>query len=149
VPIKPENAARYPANWNHLAREAKERSGWKCVHMGCGARQYAVGVWEGDVWHELGHVGHELFGAYKDARQMAAEIQWERCGDEPNAAPKVIVIVLTTAHLDHEPENCAPENLAPMCQRHHLAYDAKHHAETAYTTRKAKANTLDLFEAKA
>jgi hypothetical protein len=56
-----------------------------------------------------------------------------------------LVIVLTVAHLNHEPEDCRPENLAAMCQRHHLAYDAHHHKQTAYRTRKAAACTGDLF----
>jgi len=56
----------------------------------------------------------------------------------------VIVIVLTTAHLNHDPTDCRPENLAAMCQRHHLQYDQRHHNETAYMSRKARANTQDL-----
>ena len=43
------------------------------------------------------------------------------------------------------PENCDTENLRHWCQRCHLVYDGKHHAETAYMTRKAKSNTVDLF----
>ncbi len=53
-------------------------------------------------------------------------------------------VVLTTAHLDHTPENCDLENLRHWCQRCHLNYDAKHHAQTAYATRKAAANTMEL-----
>ena len=37
---------------------------------------------------------------------------------------------LTVAHIDHTPENCAPENLCAMCTVCHLRYDAKQHAET-------------------
>ena len=33
-------------------------------------------------------------------------------------------VVLTVAHLDHTPENCAPENLRAWCQRCHTTYDA-------------------------
>ncbi len=47
--------------------------------------------------------------------------------------------------LDHVPENCAPENLRHWCQRCHLNYDVKHHAQTAAATRRAKANTLEMF----
>ena len=36
-------------------------------------------------------------------------------------------VVLTTAHLDHTPENCEDVNLRAMCQKCHLAYDADHH----------------------
>lgn len=34
------------------------------------------------------------------------------------------IVVLTVAHLDHQPENCAPENLRALCQRCHNRYDA-------------------------
>lgn len=56
-------------------------------------------------------------------------------------------VVLTVAHLDHTPENCDQTNLRAMCQRCHLTYDAEHHARTAYATRKAAANTADMFDA--
>ena len=46
-------------------------------------------------------------------------------------------VVLTTGHLDHMPENCDPGNLKHWCQRCHLTYDAKHHAETAYMNRRS------------
>lgn len=39
-------------------------------------------------------------------------------------------VVLTVAHLDHNPVNCADENLKAMCQRCHLRYDVEHHRET-------------------
>lgn len=44
------------------------------------------------------------------------------------------IVVLTTAHLDHQPENCADSNLRSMCQGCHLHYDRKHHAETRRRT---------------
>ena len=37
-------------------------------------------------------------------------------------------VVLTIAHLDHQPENCKPANLRAWCQRCHLSVDAAHHA---------------------
>jgi hypothetical protein len=47
-------------------------------------------------------------------------------------------VVLTVAHLDHTPENCAPANLRAMCQGCHLHYDRDHHAETRTRTRRAE-----------
>jgi hypothetical protein len=47
------------------------------------------------------------------------------------------VVVLTVAHLDHTPENCADDNLKAMCQGCHLHYDREHHAQTAQRTRTA------------
>lgn len=46
-------------------------------------------------------------------------------------------VVLTTAHLDHTPENCDPANLRAMCQGCHLHYDKDHHRQTAAATRRA------------
>ncbi|MFB6809442.1 hypothetical protein [Streptomyces sp. NPDC056387] len=46
-------------------------------------------------------------------------------------------VILTTAHLDHQPENCDEANLRAMCQGCHLHYDRRHHAETRAATRRA------------
>lgn len=56
------------------------------------------------------------------------------------------LVVLTTAHLNHQPEDCDPANLKAMCQGCHLHYDRDHHAETRYKTRKENAMTADMFE---
>lgn len=56
-------------------------------------------------------------------------------------------VVLTIAHLDHTPEHNDPANLRALCQRCHLTYDAKHHAKTAYQTRRAGKAAGDLFGA--
>lgn len=55
-------------------------------------------------------------------------------------------VVLTVAHLDHTPENCADENLMAMCQRCHLTYDADHHKGNAAKTRRAKSAQIDLVD---
>lgn len=59
-------------------------------------------------------------------------------GTNPRTGSK---IVLTTAHLDHTPENCDPANLKAMCQACHLGYDAAEHKATAARTRAAETAT--------
>lgn len=54
-------------------------------------------------------------------------------------------VVLTVAHLDHTPENCADDNLKAMCQRCHLRYDRDHHAANSAATRRAKSPQRALF----
>lgn len=39
-------------------------------------------------------------------------------------------VILTVAHLDHQPENVDHDNLRAMCQRCHNRYDREHRAET-------------------
>ena len=36
---------------------------------------------------------------------------------------------LTVHHINHQPEDCRPENLVALCAPCHLRADAKHHAE--------------------
>ncbi|ONK09287.1 hypothetical protein [Streptomyces sp. MP131-18] len=45
------------------------------------------------------------------------------------------LVVLTTAHLNHQPEDCRESNLVPMCQGCHLHHDRGHHQVTAALTR--------------
>jgi hypothetical protein len=53
-------------------------------------------------------------------------------------------VVLTTAHLDHTPENCDDTNLMAMCNGCHLHYDREHHARTrAATTAAERAEQMD------
>jgi hypothetical protein len=66
----------------------------------------------------------------------------------PNGKPHPVtgsIVVLTTGHLDHTPENVDRENLRHWCQRCHLVYDAKHHAQTAYQTRREGKAVAELF----
>jgi hypothetical protein len=57
-------------------------------------------------------------------------------------------VIMTTAHRDREPRNCAPENLFAACQRCHLTYDAEQHAANAAWTRAGRpAQQLELFPA--
>jgi len=48
------------------------------------------------------------------------------------------IVVLTVAHLDHQPEHVSRENLRAWCQRCHVTYDAEHHAQTAARTRRRR-----------
>ena len=58
--------------------------------------------------------------------------------------PKIIKIVLTVAHVDHDPTNNAESNLAALCQRCHLRHDAKQHAQSAKSTRARKRHAAVL-----
>ena len=76
----------------------------------------------------------------------------EFCGAE-NYQPHPVTgskVILTVAHLDHNPANCADDNLKALCQKCHLTYDAQHHATNAAQTRRRKRNAatgqLELFD---
>lgn len=50
-------------------------------------------------------------------------------------------VVLTVAHLNHDPSDMRDDNLAALCQWCHLHHDQQHHAETR-ATRKDQARPI-------
>jgi len=56
------------------------------------------------------------------------------------------MVVLTTAHIDHDPSNNARENLAALCQKCHLAHDLKQHMQSRAKTRREKKRNKELFQ---
>lgn len=54
------------------------------------------------------------------------------------------IVVLTCAHLDHQPEHSEDHELRAGCQRCHLRYDAEHHrAERARSRDRMRQRILD------
>lgn len=122
MPIRAENAARYPADWPDISRATKERAGWRCECDGRCGRPSA----------HLDEDGR--------CRNRHGEPRWQ-------GRPGQRGVVLTTAHLDHVPEHCDPSNLSAMCEGCHLHYDRAHHAETRRATREAELGLIDMFAA--
>lgn len=131
MPIKPENRARYPKDWRAIRASIRERAGDRCE----GSPAFPK------CRRPNGAFVNKATGAVtQDA--MQAETWSAVDGD------KITRIVLTVGHLDHVPENCAPDNLRLWCQRCHLTYDAGHHAANARMTRASRKASGDLFGGK-
>jgi 5-methylcytosine-specific restriction endonuclease McrA len=139
MPIKPENRARYPANWKHVRAAILERAGHACEKCKAPNRtRIARGAGSDDGTYMLDS------GAVYCA-ETGEHLGWCRHSDYELA--RMVDVVLTIAHLDHQPENCDPENLRAWCQRCHLRYDQQHHQANANATRKARMVVADLFDA--
>lgn len=141
MPIKPENRALYPKDWPAIRGRILCRASNCCEHPDCGARQYDVGWWRKVMGRWTWHEQVRGLRSWRQASQAAAELYFA-AGEE---GQKPTVIVLTIAHLDHRPENCADENLRALCQRHHLAYDLDHHRKNAQVTRRSRLAMDELF----
>lgn len=138
MPIKPENRGRYPKDWPSIRQRILSRAQYRCEWPGCRAAHRTLGHWRTrPTEFEWVPLPRSLRDAGVDKPCRIA------CAD--GGQLKIIMIVLTIAHLDHTPENCADDNLRAWCQRHHLAYDSKHHGANAWATRRARAGTLELF----
>lgn len=105
-PIRPENRNRYPADWADISLAIKDRAGWRCE---CGG--------------ECGRPAEHLDDTGRCVNTHGRPAY--RTGSR---------VVLTTAHLNHTPEDCDPANLKAMCQGCHLHYDRQHHAQTRAAT---------------
>ena len=57
---------------------------------------------------------------------------------------EAIMVVLTVAHLDHDPTNCNFENLMAMCQKCHNTYDGQHRAITRANARNKNVKQISI-----
>jgi len=137
MPIKPENLSLYPADWPQIRTRIQQRAGNKCEQ--CGVENYAIG---GRAFGSF----HKAIPEERMLRLVYPEPGTYSWCEGVDTKLRIIRIVCTTAHLDHNPTNCADDNLRFWCQRCHLAYDAEHHAQTAYQTRRQGLAVSDLFE---
>lgn len=141
MPIRASEKARYPADWTSISARVRDEAGQKCEW--CSAPNGAM-IRRGTtrdsrhVWREASASAYEN-GRYDDGSE-APDSNEDTCDYRP-----AIRVVLTVAHLDHQPENVERWNLKALCQRCHNRYDAAHHAQNAAKTRRARRANADLF----
>lgn len=128
----PVNWDNYPPNWKEIRARIQQRAGNKCE--GCEVPNYAW-VWRDDLgaWHSVGEQALREAGYHKPPFTIPAK--WQNGGE---GVIRVIKIICTTAHLDHDTQNNSDDNLRFWCQRCHLTYDAALHARHAATTRRTQ-----------
>jgi len=123
MPIRKENLKRYPPSWREISLRIRERADGRCECRGeCGTD------------HASEETGEDWLPA-------------DRCQAE-NGFPHPVTgaeVVLTVAHLDHQPEHCDDENLVAMCQRCHNRYDAPERRRGIRERIRAASAIADLF----
>lgn len=147
MPIKEENKKYYEGKqWQYFRAWALERAEHQCQL--CGVDNYAVVTYNENGKREIDSTEQylDINGVpriYSEARSYADMMN----RDVPNM--KFIVIVLTIAHLDHNPENNHPDNLRALCQKCHLNHDKELHKKNAAETRRKKFESgMTLFQAR-
>lgn len=142
MPIRAENRGRYPADWPQISRRVRDRAGDRCefcaVPNGATIRR---AVAEGmPVWR------HEYDPCYLNSRSAIDGSEVAGSAEDDCDFGKPVRVILTVAHLDHQPENCADDNLRALCQRCHNHLDAA--TRRAGTAARAKASRAlaDLFQ---
>lgn len=114
TPISREKAKLYPSNWRAIRAEIMRRA-----EIGDGFSQCEC---DGEC------------GLHRTTPGP------RRCEEIHNSPAKWArgKVVLTIAHLNHDPTDNRPENLKALCNRCHLRYDSEHHQRNAAATRRRK-----------
>lgn len=140
MPIRAENQWRYPANWPEISARIRERA-WNMCEQ-CGVENYALG----------GRDEHGNFLPAQPIEESGLRLVWPKPGEYGlcvksgrRAWCRIIRIVLTVAHLNHQPEDCRDENLRCWCQRCHNRHDAAHRRAGIKSRAHAASATADLF----
>jgi len=102
MPIRSENKDKYPPNWPEIRDLVRQRSRGQCEK--CGIMDGALGYRD-----QFGNF-HELEGTAIEAARADGTT--------------LLKIVLTVAHLDHDPTHNDLSNLRHWCQQCHNRYDA-------------------------
>lgn len=139
MPIKEENKHLYPSNWNYIRADILQRAKNKCEICQVDNGKYIL---RGE------RHGTEVF--QDDDGAIWRTDNGNRYGDDyvgevtsdPNK--QFVKIVLTIAHLDHNPQNNCYSNLQALCQLHHLRHDIDHHRQSRRKTKLKR--QPELFE---
>lgn len=100
------NRSRYPANWDAIALSVKSNANWECEQCGRPCRK-------------PGESDAVLIARIK------ADTEWAPDLYDENLNLKLVRFTLTTAHLNHIPEDCKESNLSALCSVCHCRFDLK------------------------
>lgn len=138
MPIKREDRHLYGKVWKASTRPAiLARAGNACECRGTCGRTHADG--------RCSAPNGKLVAREDDHPERWRTVQGEAfpLGYGAGLLPPIRV-VLTVAHLNHQPGDDRPENLAALCQFCHLRLDLEQHQRSARATRDAKVGQLSL-----
>ncbi len=143
MPIRPENRDRYPPDWPAISARVREEADQMCEW--CGVENGRM-IRRGKTSSGLAVYRYESQTAYEDGYDSATGAEVPDTGEDTCdwGAPKRVV--LTVAHLDHQPENCDRANLKALCQRCHNAYDAPMRRAGIAARRRERAAIGDLLD---
>lgn len=130
----PMDRSKYPPEWEAISRAVRDRADDACEI--CGVKNYSVGFWRDEVFQAVSEEP-----SYTAAKAFQLSLQIAR----PNA--KIVVIVLTCAHLNHDTTDNRPENLAILCQRHHNRHDVEFRKANRKASSLARRAAGSLFPA--
>lgn len=136
MPIRPENRWLYPIDWSELSAVIRfGRAGARCEHCARPHLRWVAHLGDGRWWDAEANVWRSERGRVVRVRDRFIL-----------AAVRTTYVVLACAHLDHNPGNNAPSNLAALCQRCHMLHDAAEHRWLRWWNAFRRRTLRDLYE---
>jgi ribosomal protein L37AE/L43A len=132
----PIDYSKYPKNWKTEIRPAIIKRANNCCEF-CKVPNYKLilrGTWNDTECYQ------DDDGTIYDAN--TSEVIGSDYVGEVHPTNKLIKVVLTIAHLDHDIKNNDPLNLKALCQRCHIRHDIEHKKNN----RKKKKGIINMFE---
>lgn len=143
MPIRADLRQHYGAAWRETRALILRRARYACEHCGKPDRARVLAI----TGKRRDGSGYMLWRVRESSGRWITQSGW------PATAADLIVlaegpsrrgevgVVLTIAHLNHQPGDDRPENLKALCQWCHLHYDQVHHKQTR-CARKDRARPL-------
>ena len=117
MPIRPENRWLYPIDWKQLSGAIRfRRANARCEHCRRPHMRRVAHLGDGRWWDTEVRKWRSDRGKVIVVRGVFAL-----------GAVRTTYVVLACAHLDHDPANSDPGNLAALCQRCHMIHDSAEH----------------------
>lgn len=131
MPIAREHRWLYPIDWRELSAFIRfGRAKGRCEHC---RRPHGRDVLHlGDGRWSDANMTRWRDGQGRGLRRLPSPdalgaAQPGLAGIDPPAHVRVTRVVLASAHLNHDPSDNRPRNLAALCQRCHMVHDAREH----------------------
>ncbi|WP_312490450.1 hypothetical protein [Sphingomonas sp.] len=135
MPIRAENRWLYPIDWPQVSAAIRfDRAGGRCEQCRRPHLARVAHLGDGRWWDAAAGCWRSPRGRRITVRQV------------PIAQVRLTRVVLACAHLDHDPGNNEPRNLAALCQRCHMIHDAAEHRWQRWWTRFRRRAIRDLFD---
>ena len=150
MPIRPEQRWFYPIDWHQLSAMIRfQRAKGRCEQCGrphgCDIVHLGDGRWfDEERGHWRNDSGRRARASAPAWASKPRQLSFEDLAEIAIPLPSTRVI-LASAHLDHDPSNNDPSNLAALCQRCHLAHDRPEHRRQRWWTLFRRRSMGDLF----
>ena len=135
MPIRAENRWLYPIDWRQLSDAIRfERAASRCEHCQRPHLARVAHLGDGRWWDAERRRWRD--GRGRRVRVATADLA---------AIVRVTRVYIACAHLNHDPTDNAPRNLAALCQRCHMIHDAAEHRRRRWFNAFRRRALRDLF----